>query len=180
MSFKPNHEQSRAALPKIAALEQLRDSRHICFAENIRSASRAVTRRYARHLGPNGVTGAQGSILTRLYYIGAVSVARLACEMETERTTMVRNVALLEKSGHVVVEPARKGRSRLVRLTDKGLGALEQLMPRWQQAQDQLRAELGPEDWDVMMRGLRRLVELEALASSSDVKPRGGGAANST
>lgn len=169
MTDKSNSADLHGQAHVIPALEQLRHTPHVCFAENIRSANRAVTRRYARHLEAGGLTGVQSSVLTRLYYIGPVTVARLAIEMETDRTTMVRNIALLEKSGHVIVRAASSGgRTRLIHLTDKGLAALEEIMPGWQRAQEELRAALGPESWDAMMEGLRRLVELEGLAA-----PRG-------
>ena len=142
-------------------LEDVRTQRHVCFAEQLRSASRAINKLYTAHLGDADIGIAQLSLLIRLYYFGEVTLSRLAKNLETDRTTLTRNVQLLERSGHVEVVGADDLRQRLVRLTDKGFRSLKIAIPRWQAAQDELRQRLGSEPWDALFTGLRQLATMD-------------------
>ena len=52
-------------------LEEVRSQRHVCFAEQLRSANRAVSKLYTQHLGDSDIGITQLSLLIRLYYFGA-------------------------------------------------------------------------------------------------------------
>lgn len=147
-------------------LDAMRHSPHICFAEAVRSANRAVNRRYAERIAGVGVAVGQASILMRLYYLEEVTMAVLAEQMETDRTTMVRNVAALQRSGHIASSQPEGARALVYRLTDKGFEDLQVTLPHWQAAQDDLRAALGDELWTMLMGGMRRIVELDGMACS--------------
>ena len=134
----------------------------LCFAEALRAANRSINRLYARHLDGMDITPGQTAILTRLYYAGEITMAELAEQMGTERTTMVRNVAPLEATGHILQRPADQGRAHLYRLSDTGMAALRTALPHWQAAQDALRAELGDALWESLLDGLRRLAEIDS------------------
>lgn len=142
-------------------LEDVRTRRHVCFAEQIRSAHRAINKLYTAHLGDADIGIAQLSLLIRLYYFGEVTLSRLAQNLETDRTTLTRNVQLLERSGHVEIVGADDLRKRMVRLTDQGFRSLKLALPRWQQAQEDLHARLGTAQWDALFTGLRQLATLE-------------------
>ncbi|MCF4164116.1 MarR family winged helix-turn-helix transcriptional regulator [Zavarzinia compransoris] len=143
-------------------LEAVRSQRHVCFAEQLRSANRAITKLYTEHLGDSGIGIAQFSLLIRLYYFGEVTMSRLARNLETDRTTLARNVQILERSGHVEVVEGKDRRNRLVRLTDRGFAALEIAIPRWQEAQRELHERLGGPQWDELFKGLRTLATVES------------------
>jgi len=155
---------SSSASRPLPLLEKLRHSPHICLAEAVRSANRAINRRYGQHMAELSITVAQASLLMRLYYLGETTMATLAEQMETDRTTMVRNVAPLEKSGHVIAITPDEGRALRYRLTDKGLAELEAALPHWQAAQDELRDDLGPDLWATLLAGMRRVVEIDGSA----------------
>ena len=142
-------------------LEDVRTRRHVCFAEQLRSANRAITKLYTAHLGDADIGIAQLSLLIRLYYFGEITLSRLAQNLETDRTTLTRNVQILERSGHVEVVAADDLRKRMVRLTDKGFASLKKTIPRWQKAQDDLREQLGDPMWDELFRGMRMLAKLD-------------------
>ena len=145
----------------IRELEDLRGQRHVCFAEQLRSATRAVTRAYNRHLADCGINISQLSLLIRLYYFDDVTVSRLARMLETERSTLSRNIQALERSGHLEVWIGEDQRERRVRLTTKGSKVLARAVPHWQDAQAELRSTLGSENWTSLFRGLRSLAELD-------------------
>lgn len=151
---------------QLAYLEDVRLKRHVCFAEQLRSANRAITKLYTDHLGDADIGIGQLSLLIRLYYFGDVTVTRLAKNLETDRTTVTRAVQLLERSGHVEVAQGEDLRERVVRLTDQGFASLKKAIPRWQKAQDDLQRRLGEQEWERLFQGLRTLAKLETSSSN--------------
>ena len=142
-------------------LEDVRTQRHVCFAEQLRSANRAITKLYTEHLGDADVGIAQLSLLIRLYYFGEITLSRLAQNLETDRTPLTRNVQILERSGHLEIGGGEDRRQRKVRLTDRGFESLKTTIPRWLKAQEALRQQLGDPLWDELFQGMRRLARLE-------------------
>lgn len=153
-------------------LEDVRTQRHVCFAEQLRSANRAITKLYTEHLGDSDIGIAQLSLLIRLYYFGEITLSRLAQNLETDRTTLTRNAQILERSGHLEIVGAEDLRKRLVRLTDKGFASLKTTIPRWLKAQEELRQRLGDARWDELFQGMRLLAKLEPKLPSPRGKPR--------
>ena len=111
-------------------LESVRKERHVCFAEQLRAATRTITKLYNEHLRGTDIGIAQLSLLIRLYFVEDIEISRLARLLETDRTTLARNVQLLERSGHLEVVGSEDLRKRHVRLTDKGFASLEAALPR--------------------------------------------------
>lgn len=158
-----NHMKAARPIPY---LEEVRHTPHICLAEGIRSANRAINKVYADHIAGSDVGVAQISLLMRLYYLGEVPMVQLAKHMETDRTTMARNIDILERDGFVEVVEGKDRRSRLVRMTEKGHHGLEDVLPKWRRAQDELRGVLGDELWDSLLKQTRILAELGNSESS--------------
>lgn len=144
----------RRAIPY---LEEVRHSPHICLAEGVRSANRAVSRWYADYLEDSPLSVAQASLLMRLYYLREPTIMKLAQHLEADRTTLSRNVDLLQKGGFVEIVPGEDRRSRIVRMTDAGWAALEEVLPKWRAAQDALRERLGDADWVRLLADTRLL-----------------------
>ncbi len=142
-------------------LEDVRTQRHVCFAEQLRSANRTITKLFTQHLGDSDIGIAQLSLLIRLYYFGEIALSRLAKNLETDRTTLTRNVQILERSGHVEITGGADLRHRMVRLTDQGFESLKVAIPRWLEAQDDLRRRLGGSLWDELFQGMRLLAKLD-------------------
>lgn len=142
-------------------LENVRTQRHVCFAEQLRSANRTITKVYTEHLGDSDIGIAQLSLLIRLYYFGEVTLSRLAKNLETDRTTLTRSVQILERSGHLEIVGSEDRRQRKVRLTDRGFESLKSTIPRWLKAQEALRLQLGDALWNELFQGLRKLAKLD-------------------
>ena len=162
------------ARPRIPYLESVRDRRHVCFAEQLRSANRSITRLYSSHLGDSEIGIAQFSVLVRLYYFRQITVSRLATQLETDRTTLSRNLRLLERAGHLELLPGDDQRQRLVRLTERGFAVLEATLPHWRAAQDALQSLLGDARWEDLFSGLRQLAELNTGLHPAPAKTSGG------
>ena len=74
-----------------------------CPCDALRRASRAVTQHYERAFRGTGLRGTQFTLLAVLTQTGPVPVSSLASEAGLERTTLTRNLRLLQDKGFVCV-----------------------------------------------------------------------------
>ena len=88
----------------------------LCLAS--RRAARRITRVYDRELRPHGLRVTQFTVLVMLSLRGAMTIGELAEALGAERTTLTRNLALIEAVSWVKIQPAEEdARSRVVTLT---------------------------------------------------------------
>ncbi len=115
-----------------------------CLCATVRRAGRLLTRRYEEALRPVGVTSAQFELMVTLGAAGASSQRKLAGLLETDQTTLSRNMKLL-LSRHWVetLEDGRDARQRMYRLTALGLEVLAEAQRCWRQAQEEMQRRLG-------------------------------------
>lgn len=136
------------------------DDFSLCVLYNARKAARAVSRHYDRLARQVGMTGAQFSVLVAIQKRREETTAELAAYLSMERTTLVRNIALLERKGFVANGPLRDGRSKTYLLTDRGEQLIKDALPLWRKAQGNVREMLGTEDFYKTINTLKRLSEL--------------------
>jgi DNA-binding MarR family transcriptional regulator len=129
-----------------------------CTCFNLRKATRAVTQLYDQALRPTGLRVTQFSLLAVLRLAGRVPMTQLADEVVMDRTTLSRNLDVLERDGLVWVEPGLDARVREVELTRAGVAKLEEAFPRWQEAQRTIRRSLGQRRMERMLEDLARAV----------------------
>ena len=114
----------------------------VCF--NLRKAARAVTQVYDDILRPTGLRVTQLSLLQVLQIAGKVSVSQLAELAVMDRTTLARNLDLLEGEGLVRIQPGQEdARVREVTLTEAAKKKLAAALPYWEKAQAQVTQRLG-------------------------------------
>jgi DNA-binding MarR family transcriptional regulator len=99
-----------------------------------RRAARALTRAFERQLRPLGIRATQFSILTNPLLRGPVTIGELAEFLGVDRTTLTRNLALVEGEGWVEIRPGNDARSRVVAATRKGRAAVTAALPAWRKA----------------------------------------------
>jgi len=105
---------------------------------------RLLTRRYEEALRPAGVSSAQFELMMALRAAGASSQGTLAKLLETDQTTLSRNLKLLLQRRWIeTLEDGRDGRRRTHRLTTPGLAVLEDAQRCWRQAQEAMERRLG-------------------------------------
>jgi DNA-binding MarR family transcriptional regulator len=129
-----------------------------CMVSNSRMAARAITRRYDAYVRPYGVTATQLSLMGAISMLPGSTVSTLADKRGFERTTLTRNLDKLEQMG--LVTSQAQGRGRVPALTSQGAALLEQLLPLWHRAQDELRAELSSETLADGISLLKRLAKV--------------------
>lgn len=114
-----------------------------CACFSLRKAARAVTQRYDDALRPAGLRSTQFSLLALLRLAGPVPMTRLAQEAVMDRTTLARNLEVLQRGGLVRVLPGEDARVREVQITRTGIRKLEEAFPHWQRAQRSMARSLG-------------------------------------
>jgi len=136
------------------------DDFSLCVLYNARMAARAVSRHYDRLARQVGMTAGQFSVLVAIQQGRQETTAELASRLSMERTTLVRNIALLERKGLVADGPLRDARSKTYFLTDRGARLIEEALPLWRKAQGNVRDLLGKDDFYKTIKTLKRLSEL--------------------
>jgi DNA-binding MarR family transcriptional regulator len=131
-----------------------------CIGFAVRRVSRLVTRHYDAHLTGTGMRSTQFTILNGLQALGEVTVNELAEQLQVDRTTLTRNLSLLQSRGWIDKFAGADRRVRLIRIATGGLAALEAATRAWQTAQDTLTERLG----DARYRKL--ITDLDALEES--------------
>jgi DNA-binding MarR family transcriptional regulator len=125
----------------------------VCF--NLRKAARAVTQVYDEILRPTGLRATQHSLLQVLQLAGTMSVSQLAELAVMDRTTLARNLDLLEREGLVRIRPgAEDARVREVTLTPAAKKKLAAALPYWEKAQAQVTGKLGTGRSDQLLSDL--------------------------
>lgn len=129
-----------------------------CACYKVRKAARAITQLYDEALRPSGIRATQFSLLMATKVMGPVNVMKLAKATVMDRTTLSRNLKLLQKRGMVTIKPGEDQRLREIALTAQGEKALQQALPLWQEAQDRVAAGLGKEKTENLLNDLAALI----------------------
>jgi len=116
-----------------------------CYCIALRAASRRLTALYDAALQPAGINVAQFSLLRNVERAQPVSLTELGRRMELDRSTVGRNVRLLQRMGLVRMTPGSDQREASVGLEPAGREILSQAIPVWQGVQDRIQAQLGEE-----------------------------------
>ena len=114
-----------------------------CYCAAIRSAARKTTALYDEALAPAGVNLAQYSLLRKIDRAGTVSLTELGRLAELDRSTVGRNVKVLERLRLVRVASAEDHREAAVRLAPAGAETLRRAAPFWEEAQRSVETILG-------------------------------------
>jgi DNA-binding MarR family transcriptional regulator len=132
-----------------------------CAAMRSRTVARKITRLYDEALRPVGITLGQFTTLIGISIARPKSISGFAEKLGMERSTLTRNLKVLETMGLIEIGPEQYRRSREMRVTAKGERVLEEAYPHWERAQDALRGRIGGEDWqsahDVFNRLMTKL-----------------------
>ena len=131
-----------------------------CMVSNSRMAARAITRRYEKCLRGFGMTATQLSLMGALAMTPGRTITELADDRGFERTTLTRNLDLLEKQGLVASKPATRGNGRICAITAEGELLIAQLLPAWRTAQAEMKQLLSEQGFDDALATLKRLARV--------------------
>ena len=147
-------------VPEQLEISRCRDIGRTCACFKVRKAARAVTKLYEEVLRPIGLRATQFSLLMAARVIGPVTVVKLAQITVMDRTTLTRNLQILEKRRLIEIKPGEDRREREVTLTALGMEVLAKAVPLWEEAQDRVRQGLGEEKMRNLMDDLSEMISL--------------------
>jgi DNA-binding MarR family transcriptional regulator len=129
-----------------------------CYCALMRAATRRLGAIYDAALAPLGINIAQYSLLRRIRHYQPISLTELGRVAELDRSTVGRNVRVLERANLVTTKSGEKDqREAVVMLADRGAAVLEAAEPVWEQCQRAIEDRLGPDrigDLHGIMRAL--------------------------
>ena len=114
-----------------------------CFCLASRQAARRITRLYDSRMQPSGIRATQFTILSQLMLRGEMPIGKLAAFLGMERTTLTRNLTLLEQQKWISSKAGDDPRSRMIAITAQGRGMVRRGFPYWSKAQAQVGKMLG-------------------------------------
>ena len=118
--------------------------RSMCACNQLRRATRGITQLYDVAMAPSGLKVTQLPILVALGSVGDLSVTTLADALALDRTTLTRNLKVLEDRGLVRMgESDDDARVRVVSLTLEGSAALSAGLMRWDEIQSMVEEHFG-------------------------------------
>jgi DNA-binding MarR family transcriptional regulator len=148
-----------ATRKKNLSRSELQDVASNCACRRLRGAARAVTRLYNDALRPTGLRVTQFTLLVATELHGGPLISELADRLALERTTVTRELKLLEERGLVSITSGEDRRARVVEVTKAGRRALAAAYPRWREAQARALEHTEEAGWSELAS---RIAALEA------------------
>lgn len=139
--------------------EQCLEMGRTCACHNLRRAARAVTQVFDSYFDEVGLKATQFTVLAVLAHAGETppTVTALADSLVLEQSSLSRNLAVLERLGHVkLVRGPSDRRERVVTLTRSGRAALAKGYPAWKRAQAAIAESLEGE-LEGQLKALRKM-----------------------
>ncbi|MBP1850643.1 MarR family winged helix-turn-helix transcriptional regulator [Rhizobium halophytocola] len=106
-----------------------------CHCISLRKASRRLTAVYDGAMAPFGITITQFSELRNIQRLQPVSLSELAEKLELDRSTIGRNVKVLQRLELVETTDGEDRRQNALRLTPKAADLLKEAAPAWDAVQ---------------------------------------------
>ncbi|OLP58776.1 hypothetical protein BJF93_17065 [Xaviernesmea oryzae] len=130
----------------------MRDALSNCLVLNTVAAARTLVRKGDARFKPFGVTVQQFSLLAAIRFNPGEPVMSLAQKIQLDRTSLTRNLDLLERKGLVQRAADAVGNARICELTKEGSVLLDQLLRVWQQAQSEISQGFTEDEADTYLR----------------------------
>ncbi|WP_341482626.1 MarR family winged helix-turn-helix transcriptional regulator [Microvirga solisilvae] len=112
--------------------------------------TRKISALYDAALASEGINVAQFAMLRNIARSQPISLTDLARRLELDRSTMGRNVRVIEKMGLVEMGKGEDQREAVVKLTTAGEVLLARALPLWEACQDDMAKRLGQDRLDTI------------------------------
>jgi DNA-binding MarR family transcriptional regulator len=123
-----------------------------CICATLRRGSRALTQLYDEALRPLGLRATQFTVLQTLSLAGEVSQGDLGQLLAMDSTTLTRALEIMGRHGWIAKRHGQDRREWRIRLSKVGEAQLKRALPHWQRVQGRLRAQLGNELSDSLLK----------------------------
>ena len=126
-----------------------------CYCTHARRAAGQLTAFYDEALAPAGLRVTQFSLMRAVMRLEQPTISGLAEATGLDRSTLGRNLRVLQRQGLLRLGPGADERTRVVSLSDAGEAVIDAAMPHWRRTQERIEAVLGQES----QARLKRLVD---------------------
>jgi len=134
------------------------EMRHLCASVNFRRAARVVTRHYDAALEKSGITATQLPLLAAIRAGSNTSITALAETLDLERSTISRELDVLERLGLIVaISSMADRRATELELTPRGERTLAAAHRAWQRAHEAIVKAVGRKSYEALLAETREL-----------------------
>ena len=114
-----------------------------CLCIDLRTSAQKLTQIYDEAMAPSGISVTQFSQLHLIQSLNGPTLKGLSAASELERSTLGRNIRVLENLGLVKMKVGEDARTRTIHLSRKGANTFKRAIPLWYSVQSQLLNRLG-------------------------------------
>ena len=130
---------------------------HKCYAVRLRRLHRALTSLYDEAFRPYGLRVGQLNLLVGIACHDSVRPADLARALNMDKSTLSRDLEILNAKGWVLSLPGEDARSQHLHVTESGLKLIETITPAWRMAQEKAAELMGEEGTKAIFTAADRL-----------------------
>ncbi len=136
-----------------------------CYCTNLRRCANIISDFYDGELKETGITISQYYLLINLKRLENANITHWAEYVGLDRSTMVRNIKLLESRGFI---ERTEGHGKTFALSEVGEMTLNAAIPIWEKAQKKMELFWGEEDSKAILRIGSRLQDIEKADLNGD------------
>ena len=116
----------------------------------------------------SGLLSTQFNVLHVIYKSDSIRISDLAARLGMDRTTLTRNLAILEREGLIKISEGTDHRTRNVTATQKGRGAIARAIPLWNEVQHKVKQKMGESSWQGLMQSLGEFLKVTDQLTNQD------------
>ena len=131
-----------------------------CTCSELRRAARAVTLLYDNAFKSSGLLSTQLGVLHTIYNSASITISELAEELGMDRTTLTRNLSVLERDGLINMSSGKDHRTKIVTITSKGRTSIAKAIPLWNEVQRRVKQQMGENSWRELMQNLGQFLKV--------------------
>jgi DNA-binding MarR family transcriptional regulator len=131
-----------------------------CTCSELRRAARAVTLLYDNAFRSSGLLSTQLGVLHVIYKSDTIRISHLAKELGMDRTTLTRNLSVLQRQSFIKISSGKDNRTRIVTITNKGRTTIAKAIPLWNDVQNKVKEQMGETLWNELMVNLSQFVKV--------------------
>ena len=129
-----------------------------CVGFNLRKTTRALTQYYDSIIKEAGITANQNTLLMIIYLMQPMNIQNLAEASGTERTTLARNLKVMERDELINIKKGSDRREKVINISNKGENVLSKSFEMWRKAQHYLVDKIGEDKWKELRLELKEIV----------------------
>ena len=130
-----------------------------CTCGELRKAARAVTLLYDKAFESSGLLSTQLGVLHTIYNSASITISQLSGELGMDRTTLTRNLSVLERQGLINISSGKDHRKRIITITSEGCNSIANAIPLWNEIQRKVKQQMGEKAWHELIHSLSQFVK---------------------